>query len=133
MSVLSPNGSVFKTKPEGPDDLNRHRLVSLDGSMSKHRLVTWLNGVAPNATIIARNNSTLGLMQSVNSGLGVSALPISAAEQQEGLVRLFGPVAELSRSWRLLTHPDLRRTRRISLFFDYLIDNREALKPILTG
>jgi DNA-binding transcriptional LysR family regulator len=120
-------------KPKRPEDLDRHHLVSLDKPMSKHRLVTWLSNVAPNATIVGRNNSILGLLQAVKSGLGVSALPVPMAEQHDELVRLFGPVAELSRSWRLLTHPDLRRTKRISLFFDYIIENREALKPILTG
>jgi DNA-binding transcriptional LysR family regulator len=120
-------------KPERPDDLDRHRIVSLDESMSKHRLVAWLNSAAPNATIVARNNSILGLLQAVKSGLGVSALPIPMAEQHDELVRLFGPVSELSRSWRLLTHLDLRRTKRISLFFDYIIENRELLKPVLTG
>jgi DNA-binding transcriptional LysR family regulator len=120
-------------KPERPEDLDRHRIVSLDESMSKHRLVAWLNSAAPNATIVARNNSILGLLQAVKSGLGVSALPIPMAEQHDELVRLFGPVSELSRSWRLLTHLDLRRTKRISLFFDYIIENRETLKPVLTG
>ena len=120
-------------KPERPEDLDRHRVVGLDEAMSRHRLVGWLNSVAPNATVTARNNSILGLMQAVKSGLGVSALPVSMAEQQEELVRLFGPVPELSRSWRLLTHPDLRRTKRISLFFDFIVEQREALKPILTG
>jgi DNA-binding transcriptional LysR family regulator len=119
--------------PERAEDLDRHRLISLDESLTRHRLVAWLNSVAPNATIVARNNSILGLLQAVKSGLGVSALPIPMAEQHDELVRLFGPVTELNRSWRLLTHPDLRRTKRISLFFDYIIENREALKPVLTG
>jgi hypothetical protein len=32
-----------------------------------------------------------------------------------------------------LTHPDIRRVPRIAAFFDYIIEQREALKPILTG
>ncbi len=120
-------------QPERIEDLNRHRLVGLDEGMSKHRLNAWIRNVAPNATIAARNNSILGLMQAVKSGLGVSALPTPMADAQPELVRVLGPVPELSRSWRLLTHPDLRRTRRVSLFFDFIIEQREALKPVLTG
>lgn len=120
-------------KPERIEDLNRHRLVGLDEGMSQHRLNAWISNVAPNATIAARNNSILGLMQAVKSGLGVSALPTPMADGQPELVRVLGPVPELSRSWRLLTHPDLRRTRRVSLFFDFIVEQREALKPVLTG
>ena len=47
--------------------------------------------VAPNATIAARNNSILGLVQAVKSGLGVSALPIPMAERQDDLVRHSAP------------------------------------------
>jgi hypothetical protein len=32
-----------------------------------------------------------------------------------------------------LTHPDIRRVPRIAAFFDYIIEQRDALKPILTG
>jgi DNA-binding transcriptional LysR family regulator len=120
-------------KPERIEDLGQHRLVSLDEAMSKHRLNAWISNVAPNATIAARNNSILGLMQAVKSGLGVSALPTPMADEQPDLVRVLGPVPELSRSWRLLTHPDLRRTKRVSLFFDFIVEQREALKPVLTG
>lgn len=119
--------------PERIDDLASHRLVSVDESMSRHRLAKWLRDAAPEATIAARANSILGLLQAVKSGLGVGALPVSMAEGQPDLVRVLGPISELSRSWRLLTHPDLRRTRRISLFFDFIVAQREALRPILTG
>jgi hypothetical protein len=44
-----------------------------------------------------------------------------------------GPIPELTRSWRILTHPDLRRAPRIAAFFDFIVEQREALKPILTG
>jgi hypothetical protein len=33
----------------------------------------------------------------------------------------------------LLVHPDLRRVPRIAAFFDFVIEEREALKSILTG
>jgi DNA-binding transcriptional LysR family regulator len=120
-------------KPERVEELVRHPLVCPDESMSKHRVAKWLAEAAPDAKIVARNNSVLGLMYAVKSGVGVGALPTAIADEEPGLVRVLGPIPELARSWRLLTHPDLRRTPRIAAFFDFVIGEREALKSILTG
>lgn len=120
-------------KPEHIEDLASHHLVCLDESMNKHRVAIWLNNVAPRARIAARNNSILGLLYAVKSGVGIGPLPTAIADAESDLVRVLGPIPELARSWRLLTHPDLRRTPRISAFFDFIIDERDALKSILTG
>jgi DNA-binding transcriptional LysR family regulator len=120
-------------KPERVEDLSQHPLVSFEERLSKHRAVQWLNTVAPDAKIVARNNSVLGLIYAVKSGVGIGPLPLALAERESDLVRVLGPVPELSRSWRILAHPDLRRTPRVSAFFDFIIAEREALKPILTG
>ena len=57
---------------------------------------------------------------------------LTIASEQD-LVRVLAPIPELARSWRLLTHPDLRRTPRVAAFFDFIVGEREALKTILTG
>ncbi len=120
-------------KPESVTDLAKHPLVALDESMSKHRVALWLKDAAPNAAIVARNNSVLGLMYAVKSGVGIGPLPTAVAESELDLVRVLGPIPELARSWRLLTHPDLRRSPRIAAFFDFVMKERESLKSILTG
>jgi DNA-binding transcriptional LysR family regulator len=120
-------------KPERIEDLSQHALVCFDESLGQHRISKWLAEVAPGATIAARNNSVLGLVYAVKSGVGVGPLPTAIADDQEELVRVLGPIPELARSWRLLTHPDLRRTQRVAAFFDFIIEEREALKSILTG
>jgi DNA-binding transcriptional LysR family regulator len=120
-------------KPERVEDLSLHPLVSLDESLSNHRVVKWLREVVPDAKISARNNSVLGLVYAVKSGIGVGPLPTAIADAEPDLVRVLGPIPQLARSWRLLTHPDLRRTPRISAFFDFVIEERESLKSILTG
>jgi DNA-binding transcriptional LysR family regulator len=81
----------------------------------------------------ARTNSVLGLVYAVKSGLGVGPLPAALGDAEPDLVRVLGRVAELSRSWRLLAHPDRRRTPRISAFFDFIIEERESMKSFLTG
>ena len=54
-------------------------------------------------------------------------------DAEPDLLRVLGPIPELTRSWRLLVHPDLRRIPRIAAFFDFVAEEREALKSILTG
>jgi DNA-binding transcriptional LysR family regulator len=120
-------------RPQSVDDLERHLLVGLDESMAKHRANTWLARVAPNASIVARNNSVLGLVYAVKAGIGVAPLPTAVGDNEPKLVRVLGPIPELARIWRLLAHPDVRRTPRVSAFFDFIEGEIEELKPILTG
>ena len=67
-------------KPENVDDLSRHPLVGFDEAMSGHRVVKWLKEVAPNAKVTARNNSVLGMMSAVKSGVGIGPLPTAIAD-----------------------------------------------------
>jgi len=120
-------------KPERVEDLQRHQLVGLDETMAKHRAATWLARVAPGAKIVARNNSVLGLVYAVKSGIGLAPLPTALGDNEPDLVRVLGPIPELARIWRLLSHPDVRRTPRVSAFFDFIDKEIEALRPILTG
>lgn len=120
-------------RPERVEDLARHLLVGFDETLSKHRAAMWLKEVAPEAKMAARNNSVLGLVYAVKSGVGIGPLPTALGDAEPDLVRVLGPIPALSRSWRLLAHADLRRTPRIVAFFDFIIEEREALKSILTG
>lgn len=120
-------------KPNRIEDLAQHALVSLDEAMSKHRVVKWLQEAAPGAKIVARNNSVLGLLYAVKSGVGIGPLPTPIAEAHPELERVLGPIPELARSWRLLTTAELRHTPRIAAFFDFMMGERDALKSILTG
>jgi DNA-binding transcriptional LysR family regulator len=86
-----------------------------------------LKEVAPNEGA-AQNNSVLGMIYAVKSGVGIGPLPTAIADGVPGLVRVLGPIPELARSWRLFTHPDLRRTPRIAAFFDFTVTEREAMK-----
>jgi DNA-binding transcriptional LysR family regulator len=120
-------------KPERVEDLGQHALVGFDETMTNHRAAKWLRQVAPDARIVARNNSVLGLLYAVKSGIGIAPLPTALGDGEKDLVCVLGPIPELARIWRLLTHPDLRDTARVSAFFDFITEEIDALKPILTG
>ena len=114
-------------------DLARHPLIAFEESMAKHRTVSWFKEVAPDATYAARNTSVLGLIYAAKAGVGVAPLPMSLGDAEPDLIRVIGPVPELTRAWRILTHPDHRHTTRIEAFFDFVLKESEALRPILTG
>ena len=122
-----------KGRPKCVEDLAQHDMVGLDDSMAKHRISTWLQQVAPNATIVARNNSVLGLVYSAKSGVGLAALPTALGDAEADLVQVLGPIPELTRIWRVLTTAELRRTPRVAAFFDFMVEEVEHLRPILTG
>jgi DNA-binding transcriptional LysR family regulator len=120
-------------RPERIEDLARHALVGFDDSMAKHRIAAWLRKVAPDAALVGRSNSVLGLVYSAKAGVGVAPLPTALGDAEPDLVRVIGPVAELTRIWRVLTTAELRRTPRVSAFFDFVVEESETLRPILTG
>jgi len=120
-------------RPERVEDLERHFVVGLDETMAKHRAATWLARVAPGAKVVARNNSILGLVYAVKSGIGLAPLPTALGDAEPDLERVLGPIPELARIWRVLAHPDVRRTPRVAALFDFLGEEIETLRPILTG
>lgn len=120
-------------RPERIEDLAQHALVGFDDSMARHRASVWLQRVAPDTPLAARSNSVLGLIYSVKAGVGVAPLPIALGDAQPDLVRVLGPVPELTRIWRLLTTRELRRTPRVAAFFDFIVAEVETLRPIITG
>ncbi len=120
-------------KPERVEDLGRHALAGFDESMSEHRAAKWLRQVAPDARIVARNDSVLGLLNSVRASIGIAPLPTALGDAEPELVRVLGPIPELARIWRVLVHPDLRHTPPVAAFFDFIVDEVETLRPIITG
>ncbi|MBC8057027.1 MAG: LysR family transcriptional regulator [Rhizobiales bacterium] len=120
-------------RPERIEDLPRHALVGFDDTLAKHRAAQWLAAVAPGIELSGRCNSVLGLVDSVKAGVGVAPLPVALGDAEPDLVRVIDVVSELTRAWRLLTTQELRRTPRVSAFFDFIVEEIETLRPILTG
>ncbi len=120
-------------KPERIEDLQQHPLIAFDDNLANHRALLWLRRVAPQGRIVARNNSVLGLVNSAKAGLGMAALPVALGDAEPDLVRVLGPIDELTRIWRVLASPELRRTPRVAAFFDFIVEEIEALRTIITG
>ena len=119
--------------PQGLQELARHAWVGFDETLASHRATQWLRQVAPGARLVATSASVLGTLHFAKANLGLAALPTALGDAEPELVRVLGPVAELTRSWRMLTTRQLRRTARVSAFFDFMVQELQTLRPILTG
>ncbi|MGL5116277.1 MAG: LysR family transcriptional regulator [Beijerinckiaceae bacterium] len=120
-------------RPETLADLNRHAVVGFEGVMATNRAAIWLAEIAPTATIAVRVSSVFGLVSAAKAGAAVVPMPIPLGDSEPDLVRIFDQVPELTRSWRILAHPDARKTPAVSAFFAFIADETAALRPILTG
>ena len=120
-------------RPQRIEDLAQHALVGFDDTMAKHRIAAWLRKIAPDAVLVARSNSVLGLVYSAKAGVGVAPLPIALGDAEPDLVRGIEPVAELARVWRLLTTAELRHTPRGAACFVFIVSEIDTLRPIITG
>lgn len=129
----SPRYIARRGQPSGLADLADHDWAGFDESMAEHRAAQWLRRVAPDARIVARNRSVLGLLASAKAGMGLAPLPTALGDAEPELVRVLGPIDELRRIWRVLTTPELRRVPRVAAFFDFVVDEIETLRPIITG
>jgi DNA-binding transcriptional LysR family regulator len=119
--------------PRQVEELQQHPVICLDEAMAGHRAAVWLRQAAPNARRVASADSVLGLVSSAKAGVGLAPLPTALGDAEPELVRVLGPIPELSRIWRILTTKQLRRTPRVAAFFDFMVSEVDALRPILTG
>jgi DNA-binding transcriptional LysR family regulator len=120
-------------QPQTTQDLLQHDLIGFDGIMEKHRATQWLASALPGARIVARNDSVLGVVSAVRSGLGVAPLPTPIGDAEADLIQVLPPVPELARAWYLMCHPDQRTTPRISAFVDFVVEELPGLRKVLGG
>ena len=118
---------------ERAEDLDRHAIIEFDGGIRDHHAARWLRSVAPNAKVVARSNTVPGLVMTVRSGAGLAPLPMPLAGGEPDLVCMLGPLPGLYSPIYLLTHPDLRSTPRIAAFFDFVVDEIDRIRAVLTA
>jgi len=96
-------------------------------------ITKWLSKMSPQASVVMRCNTLLGLYEGVISGMGIASLPCFLADTDPRLRRILPPPKELTSELWLLTHPDLRRTARIRAFMDFLTAELEKEKDLIEG
>ncbi len=75
----------------------------------------------------------LGLVSAAKAGVAVAALPKALGSAEPDLVWVLDIVAERTRAWRMLTHPEACHFPRVEAFLEFIVSEIESLKPISTG
>ena len=120
-------------QPRHMAELAQHAWVGFDKTMANHRATLWLRQVVPGARLVATSASVLGTIHFAKANLGLAALPTALGDAESDLVRVLDPITELTRSWRMLTTRQLRRTPRVAAFFAFVASEAQAMRQILTG
>jgi DNA-binding transcriptional LysR family regulator len=101
--------------PRSPADLAGHELVLFDREFDRVPTQQWLRGVAPEARISVRANTTSLMHAACAAGSGIALLSTAFvagdARFERVLPRLAAPSLEL---WTV-THADLRESARVAV------------------
>jgi DNA-binding transcriptional LysR family regulator len=118
-------------KPGNVADLNEHAVILFDVELGQHLSNRWLRTVAPKARAGARCNSVTASIAAARSGVGLAALPMIVGDADGDLIRVLGPIPELTTQFYLLTHLDLLPSPRVRACFDFILENLSVVAPLL--
>ncbi len=113
--------------------LAEHDWIGPDDSLSHLGSARWMGREIPPERVAYRANSLVALQAAARAGLGVAPLPCYAGDDDPGLVRVKGTVADMAATLWVLIHPDLRRAARIRAFVDFIVPELVRLRPLLEG
>ena len=105
--------------PGGEDNVWVDYLTDSEMSKASRRLRV---AHAAHARIHVRNHSLLLHLEAVRQGLGYAFLPCILAESDPSLLRVGNIPPALGPSMWMLTHPDLRGTKRVKVFMEFVSD-----------
>ena len=94
--------------------------IGPDESMTYPAFDRWLEQQGLVERCRTRVNTVYGMLAAVRDGLGMSVLPCYLGENDAQLSRVGGKIPSMATDLWILTHPDLRRTKRIRVFMDHI-------------
>jgi DNA-binding transcriptional LysR family regulator len=119
--------------PHVVTDIGEHEIALFDVELGHHLINRWFKQIAPNARLAARCNSISGLLAAAKSGIGLAALPLAIGGVEGDLVRVLGPIPELTTHFYLVTHRDLRDAPRVKAFSTFIDEHLSAFRAVLAG
>lgn len=137
----APYGAArqFRRKAPAADRLYELDWVSYAGGLSGLKAAQYLDSRVAPSRIAYRSDSVAAVSAGISAGLGMGYLPCMLGDTMADVVRVGPVVPELQDELWLLTHPDIRGSRRVQAFMRFcaaavarqkaLIEGRLALHP----
>ena len=117
--------------PERPEDLDRHRIITYGVGDEHMKIVNWAQRVGRDdrhlreATL--QVNNVNAMMRAVRAGCGIADLPDYMVDSSAGLVKVLpdhiGPTFDLY----FIYPADLKRSKRIAAFRDFVVSEIKSL------
>jgi DNA-binding transcriptional LysR family regulator len=118
--------------PEKLADLDRHKLIAYDESFHQpFTPINWLlsEGIkGRRRESVLRVNNIYGMFRACASGLGIASLPDYMAQLTRGLVSVLPELAGPRFDAYLVYPEELRHSKRIEVFRDFLVRQIERHK-----
>ncbi|SDS08213.1 transcriptional regulator, LysR family [Halopseudomonas xinjiangensis] len=119
-------GSIVQSVYASSAAQETHAWIGPDRQLGYVALERWMQASGIDARCSFRADSVLGMYHAVRAGLGKAVLSDYLAENQQPLVSLSEPIAELKTELWILTHPDVARAQRIKALRAHLVSELQA-------
>lgn len=121
--------SEFVNRSTAAGELPDGRWVSYSDELAELKAARFLSARVDAKHICYRANSVQAVAAAIDAGLGMGYLPCMLGDLTPSLMRIEPIDASLASELWVLTHPELRRSRRVRVFFDFFaaaIDRQRA-------
>ncbi len=117
--------AVYAAKKDGPRTFKavqagRTDWIAPDDALPEHPSVVWRKRRLPKVQPRYRVGSIQTVLELIARGLGVGVVPLFLAEGRSDVRRLTDPLEEAETELWLLTHPEARHLRRVSVVYSHL-------------
>jgi DNA-binding transcriptional LysR family regulator len=116
-----------------PDDLFAHRIIGYIDDLIFSPELDYLDEVAKGLRAHLQSSSVIAQMNAVVAGAGIGVIHHFMAEGDPRLVPVLPETVQITRSFWLLVHADLKDVARVRAIVDFVVREAKASRALLMG
>ena len=130
----SPEYLAKHGTPQTAEDLDQHTIISYGDDKTQMQEVNWAQRIGrddkPPRAPQLRVNNVFAMLRAIAAGVGIADIPDYMAATMPGLVKVLGELRGPSFDLYFIYPSDLRRSKRISTFRDFLTSEITGLRKM---